>query len=478
MALLLVCTWGPRLVRGFWVDEAGTFWMSHEGPLAAIHKTLAWPGQSILYSVIASLFTLSGGPLREIVLRIPTLAAMVAASYFVYRLAERLVGHGAGFVAVALFLFNPLTIEMGTEARPYGLALAAVAGSFWALSEWLRDRRDGQLAQYVIFSTLIVYLHYLFVPVLAVHAVVAAYVFLIRRRTQKAWRLAGAWIATIALTAPLWGHMRLLAREAHTLPFTPPPLWPDFIWLVLNPLLLFGLFLGGLVIWFWRGGRSELGRGSAGELSRTSLLLLGGWWILIPALFFGVSIATSARPLLPRYISFNAEALGILLAALGLRLFDATACRVWVLVAIALTTGNPGRILSIRHAGQEELRPIFQTIAAESTHGLPPVFFSSELPESTFYNWRAGVTPDSYLYAPFAAYPIKNKVLPLPYLLTPEVKEYMSSLIDGELRKQDEVIFVTHRSSWNDWVQSRMAQAGYHATVLTPNAFYVTIFKR
>src|SRR5436853_5984735 len=61
-SVLLVLVWGPRMFRSFWIDEAGTFWMAHEGFLSAIHKTWNWPGQPVLYSGIASLFCLSNGP--------------------------------------------------------------------------------------------------------------------------------------------------------------------------------------------------------------------------------------------------------------------------------------------------------------------------------------------------------------------------------------------------------------------------------
>src|SRR5690349_17276305 len=35
LSVLTLLTWGPRLLRSFWVDEAGTFWMVYKGPIAA-----------------------------------------------------------------------------------------------------------------------------------------------------------------------------------------------------------------------------------------------------------------------------------------------------------------------------------------------------------------------------------------------------------------------------------------------------------
>src|SRR3954469_2343483 len=103
--LLLCLVLEPRLFRSFWVDEAGTFWMAHEGPIAAVQHTWHWPGQSILFAVISSFFTLQSGPLREFTLRIPALFGLLGAFYFVYRLAEAAIGKGSGSIAVALFAF-------------------------------------------------------------------------------------------------------------------------------------------------------------------------------------------------------------------------------------------------------------------------------------------------------------------------------------------------------------------------------------
>jgi 4-amino-4-deoxy-L-arabinose transferase-like glycosyltransferase len=155
-ALLLASVWVPRLFRSLWVDEAGTFFMAYRGPLEAIRVTAHWPGQSILYAVIASFFAFNGGPVRDVALRIPSLVGVLLAALFLYRLAEKGVGKHAGFLAAVIFLFHPTAIILGTQARPYALALAAVAGSCLALYEWVENRERRYLFGYVVASTLIV----------------------------------------------------------------------------------------------------------------------------------------------------------------------------------------------------------------------------------------------------------------------------------------------------------------------------------
>ena len=175
-AAILLCVWLPRLCRSFWVDEAGTFLMAHNGPLAAIRFTSHWPGQSMLYAAIASVFAVNEGPFREFLLRIPTLAGVLLAAFFLFHLAEKAIGKGAGFLAAVLFVFHPVVVDLGTQARPYGLALAAVCASCLALVRWVDTRRERYLIGYVLASALVIYLHYFFSVVFISHFAYLGYV--------------------------------------------------------------------------------------------------------------------------------------------------------------------------------------------------------------------------------------------------------------------------------------------------------------
>jgi hypothetical protein len=106
-------------------------------------------GQSILYSMIAALFCFDGTPLRDFLLRVPSLIGMGLAAYFINRLGEGWIGRGAGLAGVILFVFHPDLTMIGYQARPYALAIAAVTGSCWALCEWDRTRERRPLLWYL-----------------------------------------------------------------------------------------------------------------------------------------------------------------------------------------------------------------------------------------------------------------------------------------------------------------------------------------
>ena len=476
LACLLVLVWGPRLFRSFWVDEAGTFWMAHEGLWTAMQKTSHWPGQSILYSAIASLFCLDAGPFREFILRIPTLIAMAVAGYFICKLAEHGIGKRSGLVAVILFAFHPAIVEIGTQARPYGFALAAVAGSCWMLYRWVETQERQYLIGYAVASTLIFYFHYLFAVLFCAHAAYLAVVILFESRVLRWRELMIAYAAIGALVLPLLPHIRLLLREAHTLPFSEPPSAVNLTDWLLPSMVAFGLVLGALLIQLLVGGSFTGGFNGKRPLilQRSVLVLLLTWWLIGPVLLFLVSKATPMRMFVLRYLAYSVLAQVLLLAYGGYAQFGPRMAGAWALIAVLLSTASPVTILTGSKPGPEALMPIMRIIQAESIGTSPSVFFRSELPESDFYNWRGGLQKNSYLYAPFVAYPMKNRLLPLPYHLTAEVKAHISGVIDSKLFKESAVLFVTRDDTWAPWMIERMRQAGFEATVHTPNSFTVS----
>lgn len=478
LSVLTLLTWGPRLLRSFWVDEAGTFWMVYKGPIAAIQRTWHWPGQSVLYSVIASFFCLNSGPLRELLLRIPTVVGMFVAAYYLYRFAESAIGKGAGYIAVILFALNPVTVSMGTQARPYGLAMGAVAASSWALYRWVETRSKRDLIAYAIASTLIIYLHYLFVGVFFVHILYLLFVFVVERRLARWQWVAAAYLCIGLISVPLIPHMMLLVREGRTLPFMSlPPAPEELIAFILHPILAFGMFIAAFLIAliFTDQVKQPL------PLQRSTLVFLLTWLLLIPVLFFAVSRVSPLKIFVPRYISFSVEAESLMLAALGYTVFSAWPGRLWAVVAVLLSTASPAAIKHALNVGMEDLKPFMGIVAAHSKEAgsPPPVFFRSELPESTYNDWRSGLHGDGHLYAPFVAYPMPNRLLPLPFHFTEAAKKYISETIDSQLLNEPEVIFVTHDNKWDAWMINRMKQAGFVASSIEqPNAFTVITFKK
>ena len=470
MALLIAAVWTPRLLRSLWVDEAGTFWMAHEGLVRAVQKTLHWPGQSVLYSAIISLFCFDGTPFRDAVMRVPSVVGIAAAGYFLYRIAEARIGHGTGLVAVTLFVFHPGVIAVGYQARPYALAMAAAIASCWALMAWEESRSRIYLACYIAASVLVIYLHYFFAMILAVHALYLAFVFLVEGRRRQWGEAIVAGTAILALSTPLIPLLRRLIDERYTLPYAPPPSFRAFTDSLAPSLLVAGLMLVGILLSFVQ---TTIPRDIVPVRPSFGVLVFA-WWLLGPLVFFVVSRTTAMLIFMPRYLAFTLAAQSLLFAALGFRLFGVSGARVGALLGVAVIAANP-LLVGRGGDGKEVLLPVIQMVRSDAN---APVFFPSLLQESLSYDWRAGNRPDSYLFAPLVAYPISNPFYPVPIRPTDDARSYVDEIVDTRLAGVPEVLFVDKDTLWEAWIVERMHRAGMREDVRTSGHFKVFRFRR
>lgn len=470
--ILILVFWGPRLFWGLWLDEAGTFWMAHEGWLSAARKCWNWPGQSILFGVIESLFC-RPGRWMEPLLRAPSVAGGIAAAFLLYRVAERVAGKGAGFLAAGPFLCTPQLVMAATGARPYALALAASIGSFWKLHEWLETRRRADLLWYIAFSVLTLYLHYFFGFIFVVQF---AYLLCRARMGKPApWKQAALAALLIAASLlPLAGHIRLLFHQADTLSFAPRPSALDLFYLSLPFEAVYGAFLAWVLALVFLAGPAQ----KPVLIAKEEGLLMVLWLFLGPLVFELVSRHTAHRIFVDRYLLFAFPAAFVLLACflLGLR-------RWWMRLAavgcVAMFATNTNFVRKSLQPGPEEWRAPIATVKKLSPSGDLPVFFRSGLVESTYKDWKAGPNDGNYLFAPLLAYPISNPIIPLPYELNEDAKRQVMQAVEGRLAKTSRFCLVARdESAIVSWMKSTLAPLGFRITTYHPNTIEVILFER
>lgn len=465
----------PRLFRSFWVDEAITFWMAHDGFRAAIEKCSHIPGQSILYGAIASLFCLDGGPWREPLLRLPSVIGLGLMLFFTTRLAARAMGAAAGLCAFVLMLFLPLSMDVYIQARPYGLASAAVAASFYLLYEWVEKRERRFAVGYAVATLLIFYLHYLYVVALIAQAFYLAWVFGVEKQRARWKDLAAAILGVALLVLPLVRHLQLLLREGHTLPFAAKPTEIGFLRTLAPPELILAGFCAGVLIWFlaviWKPGRGE-------EIfpSRGWAVMVVGWWAASTVILFLVSRLTVLQVFLPRYLGSSGPAMAVLLTAVAMAVFGPRMALRWAWLAVFIATATPTSWRAARYGGSEEAGPAIAAIRAISPAQPPPLFFQSSLPESNFLDWRKGPS-GNYFYSELIAYPVPNRVLPLPARIETDVKEHMAALLDGEL-KSAPVLLYAHYGELPEWVRAQMTARGYRVETQQPGDYTLAVFRK
>jgi hypothetical protein len=126
--------------------------------------------------------------------------------------------------------------------------------------------------------------------------------------------------------------------------------------------------------------------------------------------------------------------------------------------------------------GAQELGPVLTLVRQESAE--TPLLFCSLLVEANAHDWRAGNAPHRYLYAPLEAYPVPNRLVPLPNFITEDVRSYVRDLAVNELSRLPRMILVTQDQDWLDLVSGEMEKFGFTHHVTKPNDFMVIRFEK
>ncbi len=466
-----VAGWLPRLFWGFWTDETFTYWMAQGGVAAAIARCLHLPGQSVIYAAVVSLFAVRG-PYMELLLRVPSLVGIGGSLYALYRIAEMVAGKGTGWLAVVPFACSPFVIQAATEARPYALALAASLAAFWMFIRWVESGRMRYLAAYVAFLTLVIYLHYYFAFILVVQFVYLLWRTARGQAVQWKWFL-GAAALTGLLAAPLLGQIILTLRKASAIWHVASPTIGQFFLFSLPVHVIIGAAVGIAVV----AALSPRSFRFRWELRSDWTFMLFAWLLLGPVLFFVAARVTTLPIFLPRYLLFAAPPFFMLLAN-GIRSVITARGRLLVLTAVLFgTVLHPAKLIETAGGPEDSWQAPLRALASESA--TTPVLMRSGFTESNFLDWRREPRNSTYLFAPLTAYPVKQRVVPLPFHLTRDAEAYVVESLAGPLGREPRVALVAQKNAdMVRWMRSEFERRGYRVHLREFGGYAVVIFER
>ncbi len=410
--------WVPRLSSGFWVDETGSYWITHQGFAHVWERLQIYPGQSIIYMHLSSLFATSG-PHKELVMRIPSVIAALLAARLLYLLTERIVGAGSGYLAVIPFLSAGAIVETATNARPYALGSAVILASFLSLREWTHTGTTRQCLIYGFTSSLVVYFHYLFGLIFLAQAL---YLFAAHRAGRRIpWARVSMVAAFIAAAAvPLMWQILTIARMAGAWTTLSPPGIGTF--LMLYPTQTISVSLVALLLYRflypkWFAQRSWLAWDDA--------VLLGLWMCLGPAIIFATARVTGYALFTQRYLIYGVLPAFVLIAW-ALRQVNNERARFAVLTALSLNA-----FLYVFTLGEPDWRTPLQAVQQVVSPDTP-LLIQSGFTESANRDLRGEPKGSSYLFAPLTPYPLQHQMIPVPYALTPVSKQAVARQIEQE----------------------------------------------
>lgn len=457
--------WFPRLSRGFWVDEAASFWIVKDGFARISQNLQVLSEQSVLYSYLSSVFFV-GGPHMELWLRIPSVIGVLLAAIILYKLTERIAGPGTGFLAVIPFCSAEAIVEIATNARPYAMGLPVILLSFWSLREWVQTGERKPLAIYCLCSPLIIHFHYLFGMVFVVQLVYLGAAWKMSRRFSLA-AVAGA-AALIALGAlPLIRHiLTLTTRSTAWKHAALPGLTTFFSFYPLNALLVavlaIALFRFLYPKWF----------GPVKGLPFDDTVLLLSWLLLGPLVLFAGTHLTGIALFSTRYLIYALLPFFVILA-LMLRQIGNERARLAVVAGFVL---NVAMYLP-RIQLTEWRAPL--AVAREMAGAEAPIIVRSGFTDSSLHDLSGEPKASSFLFAPLAAYPIPNPVIPAPYFMDPAAERLILSAIDRyEKSHRRFCLLANEDADIFDTLPALFSRRGYSSTIQEVKGFKVILFEK
>jgi len=460
LAVIIVRFWLMPLPSSFWTDETGTVFILHYG------NSNGWPGlpPSIYYALPRAAEAVGG--FSEIVYRLPSLLAMGAALFLIARLAARLIHPGAAwFAAFACLALRGFNFQ-AADARPYGLGMCVMVAALWFLVRWLDGARWRDAVLFVIFAVLLWWVQPVYGPF---YLVFAAYTLgrLISHETPVTWMQACGIFAVVVLAlAPALGAVLALSGNPRTHVISPPPGPRELIYSLQLGLVL-GCFAGA-----WLVSRLCGLPGDVPAPARSSLLLIGLWWLSAPCCLFAFSRWSGFSVFVPRYYSLALPGAALAAASLAARHIPAATWKrgaaVLGLVVLALN-GNWRHFWPV-HANVD-WRGAARAINQVTLGSDMPIICPSPFVEAQTPLWRPGYSLPSILYAPLATYPVTGQIYPFPFQSSPEAEQFAAALATSTLQRAPRFFVYGHRVNayfWEDWFQRRPELAGWTSRRLGP----------
>jgi len=418
---LLACLsiWFLAIRAPLWTDETLSYWQIAGGFKQIWARSIQGNSFAAYAYILWLTKTLFGD--KELVLRIPSILAMLAAVYVFYRCARELFDWDVSLIATVMFILPRGIVFAAIDVRPYGFALLLTNLTILLFLRWTKTHRDAYAALFGTAAAGIIYFHYLFASILLALAV---YYILSRRTALRAdLRQIGIALGCFGIfLLPVLPRLKYIYQTRTMHSFADAPQW-TWILDLLNPgkgqlFVLAGVILLAVV------ARQLLppDRASLDKLAFCVSLAL------VPILcLYTVSVNTSVHVFIPRYLLVAVPGIslcwGWLCSRLGSRALRGLFCFAFVALCVSQAYRSP---LSRWH--EESWKGSLAFADANAAQDNAPILMCSPLVEAD-YEPMPAVPSESVLYAPLSYYKVNARIVPLPRTLNAETKRQVSQFL-------------------------------------------------
>jgi mannosyltransferase len=439
--LAAIANWFVAIRAPLWFDE-GISYAQISGGLSQIYARAggSFPGYSYFLWTYTQLFGTA-----EIVLRIPSIVAMLAATYVLYRCARELFFREAALVTTTVFALHPIVVFASIDVRQYAFAILAVNIACWRLLIWCRTESLRNAMLFGASSALIFYFHTLFGIVLLP---LTMYLLLEKRHRWKlvASQLAAA-VATFAvLMVPIVPRLLHVSNNRVQHVFAAEPVFNDVLFTI-GPDHLF-LVLFGVLLLAVAAIRSfsvfDLGPGA------TRLPLLLG--VLPLASFYTVSVLTPLHIFVSRYLLVCVPGIalcwGLVVSRIRWQLAMSAFCA--LAVATAMIGVNSPRRATHGYTWKHAL----QAAETNTARDHAPLLICNDIPESNFAPLPATATNDG-MWAPIGYYKVSSPVVPLPRAWNVDAALQVRRFLASAAPNKQRFLVLAFEASWPniDWIK-------------------------
>jgi len=264
-------------------------------------------------------------------LRILSAAASILAGYFLFAAGRALINAEVGLWGLLLFAVNSTQIVYAQNARPYAVGLMLSAVSAFCFLKWRRRPYLPWALGYVISTALLLHTHFIFFPLLLIQN---TYLVICRNGPVRAPQNALQWKSWLGLQAsiavllsPLYPQLWRIVHARHSLNWESKyPTVSDFL-----VFLDLRLVLWSMAAWLALGvaaravqkssARSQpraMNRNGSRWDDPNGFVLLGLWYVLPVALFFGLAHGNGLNLFVERYLILASLPVFLALPALAL----------------------------------------------------------------------------------------------------------------------------------------------------------------
>ncbi|MGA2372601.1 MAG: glycosyltransferase family 39 protein [Candidatus Korobacteraceae bacterium] len=411
---LLVCLseWSLAVRAPLWNDETLSYWQiaggfnqiwarSIQGNSFAAYPYILWLNKTLFGDT-------------ELVLRIPSMLAMLAAIYVFYRCAREMFDWDISVLATILFTLPSRVVYAAIDVRPYAFALLLTNLAILMFLRWRKTDKIGFAALFGATAAGIFYFHYLFGSILLAFALC----YLLTRYSSllSDLRQIGAALACFAIfIIPVWPQLRYMYQTRATHVFTETPRWVSLLQ-TLNPgtrqllTLASALVLAALAKRLLTPNREMYAK-----------LALCAPLALAPVLFlYVISVTTPVHIFIPRYLLEAAPGMalcwGWICSLIDSRPLRGLFCFVFVGLCVFGAYSSPAARV---HGFSWKYALEYADANAAEDHA--SLLMCSPFVEGDTQRMPA-VASESMLYAPLSYYKVSAPVVPLPGSLVEESK--------------------------------------------------------